>query len=262
MDLKFGIQTYSIREDFAEDPQRALMKVKEIGFDGVEINLNISCAPSASFLKEVLDKTELECFGLLVGWNDMQPDSIDKTIKYAKEIGTNFIVIGSVPTSLVTTHYEAMVAVKYMCDILEKMNSCGILTGYHNHDIDFTHTIDGKPFFEYIFDNTPEEFIMLLDTGNTKAGGYEPHEILKKYPNRSPYLHIKGYSKEKGYLAYIGSDDIDWESVIELAVNNNGSRVFNIEFGSRANYIPFERAEAAFKVINPILKKYQEKSII
>ena len=104
---------------------------------------------------------------------------------------------------------------------------------------------------------TPEEFIMLLDTGNTKAGGYEPYEILKKYPNKSPYLHIKGYSKEKGYLAYIGSDDIDWERIIELAVNNNGSRVFNIEFGSRADYIPFERAEAAFKVINPILKKYK-----
>ena len=257
MNLKFGIQTYSIREDFAADPQKALMKVKEIGFDGVEIDLSLSTARPASFLKDALAKAELECFGLLVGWNAMQPDMIDKIIEYAKEIGTNFIVIGSVPTSLVTTHDEAMTAVKYMCEVLKKMNSCGILTGYHNHDTDFKHTIDGKPFFEYVFENTPEEFIMLLDTGNTKAGGYEPDEILKKYPNRSPYLHIKGYSKEKGYLAYIGSDDIDWEAIIDLAVNNNGSRVFNIEFGSRADYIPMERAEAAFKVIKPILKKYQ-----
>ena len=38
MNLKFGIQTHSIREDFAENPQKALMKVKEIGFDGVEID--------------------------------------------------------------------------------------------------------------------------------------------------------------------------------------------------------------------------------
>ena len=43
-------------------------------------------------------------------------------------------------------------------------------------------------------------------------------ELLKKYPGRSRVLHIKWYSKEKKYLAYIGQDDFDWESVIRCAI--------------------------------------------
>ncbi|MBQ9975485.1 MAG: sugar phosphate isomerase/epimerase [Clostridia bacterium] len=258
MNLKLGIQTYTVREDFSENPEETMHRLKALGFDGIEINISPSSATRpASFFREGLKNADLECFGILVGWNDVQPDLLQGTIDYAKELGTDFIVIGSVPTSLVSTHEDAMKAVEYMCEILKVANSHSLKIGYHNHDTDFTHTINGKPFFEYVFDNTPKEFIMLLDTGNTKAGGYNPEEMLKKYPHRSPYLHIKGYSEEKKYLAYIGEDDIDWNNIIELAINTADSRIFNIEFGGRADYIPMERAEAAFKVIKPILKKYQ-----
>lgn len=80
--------------------------------------------------------------------------------------------------------------------------------------------------------------------------------MLKKYPHRSPYLHIKGYSEEKKYLAYIGEDDIDWNDIIELAINTADSRIFNIEFGGRADYIPMERAESGAKYVKEILKKH------
>ena len=256
MNIKLGIQSYAVREDFAEDPLATMLKLKEMGYEGIEIDLCPSTARPASAFKEDFKKAGLECFGILVGWNDVQPDLLQGTIEYAKELGTDFIVIGSVPTSLVTTHDDAMKAVEYMCELLKVANMHSFKIGYHNHDTDFTHTINGKPFFEYVFDNTPKEFIMLLDTGNTKAGGYDPEEILKKYPGRSPYLHIKGYSEEKKYLAYIGTDDINWERIIDLAVNTCNSRTFNIEFGGRADYIPMERAESGAKYIKEILKKY------
>ena len=257
MNLKLGIQTYAVREDYSENPEETMHRLKALGFDGIEINISPSTATHpASFFREALKNADLECFGILVGWNDVQPDLLQGTIDYAKELGTDFIVIGSVPTNLVSTHDDAMKAVEYMCELLKVANMHSLKIGYHNHDTDFTHTINGKPFFEYVFDNTPKEFIMLLDTGNTKAGGYNPEEMLKKYPHRSPYLHIKGYSEEKKYLAYIGEDDIDWNNIIELAINTADSRIFNIEFGGRADYIPMERAESGSKYIKEILKKY------
>ena len=255
MNLKLGIQTHSVREDFAADPQKTLKRLKEIGFEGVEIALSPASALPATFYKAALAEAGLACFGILVEWKDVQPDTLSATIAYAKEVGTDFIVIGSVPVPLVSTREDAMKAVDYMREVMKEVTPHGIAIGYHNHDSDFTSVVDGKPFFEYVFDGAPEDFIMLLDTGNAKAGGYDPEALLRKYPHRSPYLHIKGYSEKKKYLAYIGEDDLDWERIIDLAVSVGDSRVFNIEFGARADYVPFERAESGFRFVSEILKR-------
>nr|MBQ4319214.1 sugar phosphate isomerase/epimerase [Clostridia bacterium] len=252
-DYKLGIQIHSVREAFAEDPAATLKRVREIGYTGVELTISQCAGRPAEFFRQALKDADLECYGMLTSWSDVQDDKIDETIAYNNAMGSGFLVIGSVPKKLVSTESDAMAAIAKMNDIYNRLSAQGIVTGYHNHDSDHTNIVGGKSFFEHVFDNTPEGFVMLLDTGNALAGGCESIPALKKYPNRSPYLHIKGYSEEKGYLAYIGQDDFDWPAVIRCALDVGGAKVFDVEFGKRADYDPFERAADGFRVVSSIL---------
>ena len=258
--IKIGLQAHSVREAFAENPVETIKKVKEMGYTGLEIpmgaitDLNEGLTKnSAEFYRKALENEGLECYGILTSWENVLPEALEETIKFNKEMGSPFLVIGSVPVDLVHTKEDAFKAINYMKEVHKIITAEGIACGYHNHDSDFKNVIEGKTFFEYVFDNTPEDFVMLLDTGNAKAGGYDAIELLKKYPGRSPFLHIKGYSEEKGYLAYIGQDDYNWKDLIECALKVGNSTVFDIEFGKRGDYDPFERAENGYKVVKALL---------
>lgn len=261
-EIKIGLQIHSVREAFAENPRETLQRVKKMGYTGIELAMpeitgenGGTLIETAKMYKKTLAEIGLECYGVLVPWRNVQPDILRRTIEYNQVLGSSFLVIGSVPTVLVETIEEITEAVTYMQKLQKIMEAEGIVTGYHNHDSDFLHVVEGKTFFEHIFDAMPEDFVMLLDTGNALAAGYDAIPLLNKYPGRSPYLHIKGYSKEKGYLAYIGEDDFDWPAVFECAMKTCKARVFDIEFGQRGDYEPFERAQKGYEVVSGILQK-------
>ena len=260
-DYKLGLQVHSVREDFAADPVRTMHRVREMGYTGIEIPMGSITAAneglidkSGAFYRRAMNDAGLECYGVLTSWADFQPEKLQRTIELNYELGSGFLVIGSVPAKLVTNMDEVKAAVDNMLRALDVLRAEGITTGYHNHDSDFFNVIEGKTFFEHVFDNTPDDFVMLLDTGNALAGGFESVPLLKKYPGRSPYLHIKGYSKEKDYLAYIGEDDFNWPEVIRCALDVGGAKIFDVEFGKRSDYDPFERARSAYGVISRILE--------
>lgn len=257
---KLGLQIHSVREAFAEDPLSTLRRVKDMGYHGVEFPLGAITAANegvadrpAEYYRELLERMGLECYGILTSWSAVQADRLEETLAFNDALGSPFLVIGSVPTAQVATMEQVRASIDTMKEVLTAINARGIVTGYHNHDSDFFHKVEGKTYFEHVFDAMPPEFVMLLDTGNAAAGGFDPIGLLEKYPHRSPFLHVKGHSAEKGYLAWIGQDDIDWKKLIAVAKTVGDSTVFDLEFGQRADYDPFERAEDGFRVLSEIL---------
>ena len=241
--IKIGLQLYSLREAFADQPEATLKSIAEMGYAGVELTSTmIPDEEAARFCRGALARTRLSCFGCLTSWSDVQPAAIEETIARNRILGSPFIIIGSVPVAQVATRREAEAAIAYMGEVGDIMSREGFLTGYHNHDTDLFHKLDGKTFFEMVFDNTATDFIMLLDTGNTLAAGYDPVALLNRYPGRSSFLHLKGYSREKGYWAYIGDDDQDWPLLLRSAADTGRTRTASVEFGKRGDYDPFERA--------------------
>lgn len=252
--IKVGLQIYSVREAFDEDPAGTLKAVAAMGYEGVEFTLG-SLKKPPEYYRDALAEVGLACFGCLTSWNDVQPDTIARTITINRALGSPFIIIGSVPTQLVSTPGDADRAVAYMVKTQRIINGEGFAAGYHNHDSDFFNAVGGKTFFEHVFDDTPDDFVMLLDTGNALAAGFDSVALINKYPGRSPFLHIKGYSKAKEYLAYIGDDDFDWPSVIRCAAEVGGARTFSVEFGKRGGYDPFERAQTSLDRIRAYLRQ-------
>lgn len=107
--IKLGLQVHSVREAFAENPEETLRRIKEMGFTGVEIPMDAVKSANGgltkmpvSYYKKLLEEIGLECYGILTSWADVQPDKIQETIAYNKELGSSFLVIGSVPRDLVS----------------------------------------------------------------------------------------------------------------------------------------------------------------
>ena len=257
---KLGIQLHSLREDFKADPARTLYAIREMGYSGVEMPIGSVTAlreglaeEGAGFYRRLFAEADLECYGVLSSWDLVQPEVLDRTIEFNLELGSPFLVIGAVPEPLITTEADADRAIAYMNELHERITAAGLITGYHNHASDFTNTPGGYSFFERVFSHTPEEFVMLLDTGNALAGGGDCYALLEKYPHRSPFFHLKGYSAEKDYLADIGEDDLDWPRLLRMVYEVGGARTVSVEFGKRGDYIPMERAAKAYCTVSRLL---------
>jgi sugar phosphate isomerase/epimerase len=205
-DIPIGVQTYTVREAFSENPEATLKMLKDIGYDGVEFFSSNRCF-EASRLKKALEQAGLKCFGYLIGWKDVQPDTLEETLRYNEELGNYNIAIGSVNTSLtynIKTLYEV---IDYFNKLYSELKNTPFSIGYHNHDTDF-YKVEGKTVWDHIFENTPKDFNMVLDTGNALAGGAWSIPIIQKFPGRQPWVHIKPYSNknyfETGYGTMIG----------------------------------------------------------
>lgn len=260
MPIRLGLQIYSVREAFAEDPLGTLKTVAAMGFEGVELTTFGMNRP-AQFYADALAETGLACLGCLTNWQDVQPEAIEATLAAGRILGSPFIVVGSVPVGLVSTREDAQAVIASMRDIHTQIKAAGFAAGYHNHDTDFTNILDGQPFFYHVMDQTPKDFVMLLDTGNALAAGYAAIDLLRRYPGRSPFMHIKGYSTEKDYLAWIGQDDIDWPATLRCAIELGGARSFSIELCKRGGYDPFERSKTSLDRVRQFLWKIYDSGL-
>ena len=61
----------------------------------------------------------------------------------------------------------------------------GAFVGYHNHNFDFRPFDDGTLPMRYLFQNTPENVILQLDTGNALEGGSSATPLIEEFPGRS-----------------------------------------------------------------------------
>lgn len=253
--IPIGVELYTVREDFEAKPADTLRRLKEIRYDGVEFFGNIY-EKDPIFLKELLCENELDCYGILTGWNNLQPENIGRTLEFNRKLGNSSIAVGSLSKEQTKDKASLYECISYFNRLLEELTAEGFSMGYHNHDTDFA-LVDGKTIWDHIFENTPQEFKMVLDTGNAVAGGGDPIGIIRKYPARQEWMHIKPYSKTNywmtGYDAMIGEDDFDWETLIRTCVEVGGTKVLTIEYGNRNRYQPFYGAYLCYTKLKDIV---------
>ena len=254
-----AIQIHCLREDFAEKPLETLKMIKEMGYDGVELNLgNLQLDKyTVEDYKAWLDEAGLECYSMMFGIDSMSAENKDKTLEVLLALGVKNVVIGSVKFDKLKEDPKGYAdeCVKAMIDMMELIKPYGLRAGYHAHDGDYLNKVGDVPFYEYVFMNTPKEFCMTIDTGNMMAGGGDPIECIKKFPGRAPVVHVKGYGKEKGYTTPVWESELDWVDFFNTARDIGNAELFYIEFGARGAYTPVIRATLSCKWLESWVEK-------
>ena len=225
---KIGIQVYSLKDIYNQDPMKSLKIIREAGFEAVEFYGKIKM--SAEELKGMLDEIGLECCGWHTPWEYTRDDILEAFVSYNKVIGNKYLVVPSLPKEYTESYDSWIKAAGRLNEIAARLGKHGMYTGMHPHEIEFNPPLNNELPWDIIAKNTCDDVILQLDTGNTFRAGTDPEVSLKKYTGRYKTIHLKPYSKEKGFSAVIGEDDINWEAIVKYAAEKGGAEYFIIEY--------------------------------
>ncbi|MBP5325240.1 MAG: sugar phosphate isomerase/epimerase [Pseudobutyrivibrio sp.] len=247
--LPVGIQVYGLRdllENTPENFKNVMTKVKEMGYDGVELAGLYGLEPK--FVKETLDEVGLIPISAHVAFQEMM-DDIDKVIADYSVIGVKYLVMPYMAEEYRPANPEGFKEfLPLLNQVGEKIHKAGMTFLYHNHDFEFVKLENGKWGYDEMFDAIPAENLQSeLDTCWCDVATGEAPEFIKKYTDRIPVVHLKDYIKkgevknmykligideeesegDTGYFGFrsVGFGQMLWEPVLEAAIDANAQWV-------------------------------------
>ncbi len=221
--VPIALELYSIREDCKNDFPGSLVKVAQMGYDGVEFAGYHGL--EAKQLRKILDDNGLRCFSVHTGLNTLTGDNFEPTVEFNKILGNRSLIVPGMPRMEgIQAWYDAA---QRFNEIAAKLEAHGMRVGYHNHTREFV-AADGKIPWEVFFDNTNKSVIHQLDVGHVLRAKADPAHYIKKYPGRTLSIHAKDYSPDKEAVL-IGEGVVKWPEIFALCESVGGIECYIIE---------------------------------
>lgn len=202
MKFSVALQIYSVR-DFAEkDLKGTLMKVKEMGYDGIEFAGLYGHEPAE--VKAMLDEIGLTPISAHVPLDDMLKDP-DNVIGAYAEIGCKYIAVPYITEDRRPGTNGFAQTIKDVETVAAVAQKFGIQMLYHNHDFEFVK-VDGEYGLDLLYNSIPEDLLKTeIDTCWVNVAGEDPADYVRKYTGRAPIVHLKDFvmsDKEKPEQLY------------------------------------------------------------
>jgi sugar phosphate isomerase/epimerase len=248
--IPIGLELFSVREDFERDPRGTLRAVAAMGYEGVEF-AGPPALPAAE-VRAALDDLGLQCCGWHTQWPLVQDDRLEATTALNKAVGNRYVIVPGIPQQLRTSRADWLELAGFFNALARKLAPHGMLTGYHNHHVEF-EPLDGEQPWDTFFANTDPSVVMQLDTGNAARGGGDVVAILERYPGRAKTVHLKPYSwtaaredPRLGFRPAIGDDELPWPEIFRACETVGGTAWYIVEYESDA-YPPLEAVERCLR---------------
>jgi sugar phosphate isomerase/epimerase len=275
LQLKPGLQLWSVKDALASDQAATLRKIGEMGYREVEL---YELPASASDFKKQCDDAGLTIVG---GHFYLQSLKDRKTIDAALQLGMQSIIvvfptlrsmserdISNMSVGELNPLYEKISADDYKWNA-EQFNRYGtalkrdgLQLGYHNHAIDLK-TFGNRSALEILIASTdPKLVVFEMDCGHMIHAGADPIAYLRKYPTRIKLLHLKdlkpGYgisatinTEEKDTNAELGAGVIDWRALFAVAARGNVKHYF-VEHEGAMDHPPLEAVANSLRYLSTL----------
>lgn len=277
--MKIGCHAVLFTDRIAKETEEVLKEFEKTGCQGVEIGARFFGVEKSSYLKELLDQYHLQLSGLHVSalWTDLLDDpqkvedAVGKAVEFLQIMPNKNIIFTGMAQNDPSQHPEEGIdprlsdpaAAEKMAgklnEIAAKAKESGVSVNYHNHCWEFDQ--EGLLFMALI--HHAPEVRFALDTGWVAGSGWDPADLLEKYPDRISYVHLRDFKKEdmekcrtfaekqENYVD-LGKGNMDYErllSVIKKNFGDNGWAVIEYEKGK----VDFERYTKAVSYVREIL---------
>jgi sugar phosphate isomerase/epimerase len=234
-DIPLGVQLYSVRAECEKDFPKTIEAVAKMGYQGVEFAGYYNY--SAPDMRKLLDDNGLQCCGTHTGMDTVLGDNLKETIEYNQILGNRNLIVPWIGEEYRSSKEAWIKTAGMFNELAEKLKADKMRIGYHNHAVEY-EPIDGEIPWDIFAQNTNQEVILQIDTGNAGMAGANAVEYIKKYPGRTVTIHVKAYSttNEK---ALIGEDEINWMELFSVCEATGGTEWYIIEEEKDA-YTPLE----------------------
>lgn len=211
-----AVQLYTLR-DFtktAEDVEKTLKKVKEIGYNAVQISGMGPVDPV--FVKGAVNNLQLKVCATHVSFERLQTD-IKSVINDHKLWDCQYVGVGSMPNDYRTGKEGYIKFAREASAIGKELAANGLKLIYHNHAFEF-QKFDGVTGMDILLNETTSDVGFEIDTFWVQTGGGNPVQWLKKVAGRIDVVHFKDMEiiDNQQTMAAIGEGNLDWPSIIDI----------------------------------------------
>jgi sugar phosphate isomerase/epimerase len=241
-----GFQTFPIRDLIAKDFAGTLKMMAGWGYQLVEM-----CSPpgyvdsgfgplvnmKASEMRHIIDDAGLNCPSCHFTFGELT-DKLDDRIEFARQLGLTQMICSSfwLPNGSMKEYLDS---VDKLNIIAAKIKNAGMLTGFHNHDMEFKE-LDGGLIYDALMDHFDPELVKMQFQTQVITLGYKASTYFNKYPGRFISSHLSDWTPEKKEVP-IGQGIIDWKEFFTSA-KTGGVKNFFVEmkldtFKDSATYI-------------------------
>lgn len=225
--VPIGLELYSVREELKKDTVGTLDGVAKMGYEVVEFFAPYYqwTADYAKDIRKKLDDLGMRCNSTHNGPVSFSPDGIGKALELNQILGARYIVMAS--AGRVNGADGWMKVADTLNTANDKMKAAGIHAGYHNHAPEWK-PVDGKVPMEILAAHTDKSIMLQFDVGTALEESKDPVAWINSVPGRVRSLHLKEWSKEKGYKVLLGDGTGEWKKIFDAA-EKNGVEYYLIE---------------------------------
>jgi sugar phosphate isomerase/epimerase len=243
-----GLEMYSVRGELAKDLPGTLRTVAHMGYEDVEFYAPYLAwnFPYAKGVRSQLDDLGLRCYSTHNSAAAVTPgDTMTRAIELNQILGARHIILASPPGAVKSLDDWKRFAGQ-LTSTVEALQPHGLMTGFHNHLVEWTPLAGGQRVMDVLAANTPPEFVLQLDVGTCLEAGVDPVGWMKANPGRIRSIHLKDWApgadaNQKGFRVLFGEGVGQWKDIFATAEAVGGVEFYLMEQeGSR--YSEFESA--------------------
>ena len=247
--IPIGLELYSLRGELAKDLPNTLRNVAQMGYEDVEFYSPYLAwnFPYAKGVRAQLDDLGLRCYSTHNSAAAVTPgESMTRAIELNQILGTRHIILASPPGNVKSLDDWKRFSGE-LTSTVEALKPHGLMTGFHNHLIEWSPLAGGQRIMDVLAANTPPEFVLQLDVGTCLEAGVDPVAWMKSNPGRIRSLHLKDWApgadaNQKGFRVLFGEGVGQWKEIFATAESVGGVEFYLMEQeGSR--YSEFETAK-------------------
>lgn len=239
----FGLQLYTLRDDFPKDPKGVLKQVAGFGYKEIESfegPKGMFWGMTNTDFKKYMDDLGMK---IVASHCDMNTN-FEKKAEEAAAIGMKYLICPWLGPQKTLDNFK-----KFADTFNEKGEICkkaGIRFAYHNHDYSFKE-MEGQLPQDVMMQNTnPDTVDYEMDMYWVVTGNQDPVAWLKKYPNRFRLCHVKDRMKnatDSFASCTLGEGSIDYPPILKEA-KAHGMEYFIVEQERYDNTTPLKAVEA------------------
>lgn len=181
-----SVQLYTVRDAISEDLQGAVARVAEIGFTKVEPYAFVERAEEFEKAFASSGVTAPSGHAPVIDSDDPQ-----RTFDAANRLGIGTIIDPFIPSERWQTLEDAHRLADRVNELQALAAQSGLGFGYHNHNWEFSNTVEGRPVYELFLERLSPDVVLEVDTFWSTVGGADTPALLQRLGERVQFLHIK-----------------------------------------------------------------------
>ncbi len=191
---RIAVNIYSLRYLAQKDLRRTLALIRELGFHEVEAGELYGRTPAQ--FRGMLDAEGIRAASFSASYAALGKD-VDAVAAAAKTLGAEYVVCSTIPHS--AKHLQARDCALAAANLNrwgERLAAAGLRLCYHTHGTEFDPSLEGGTQFDTLARLTNPKFANFeMDIFWIVYGHQDPVQMLKRYPNRFPLMHVKDIRK-------------------------------------------------------------------